>query len=283
MKKILLVFAVVFVVYQTTSLRAVYGQGKKDEITAEEKKAANELADRFIQRLDETGDIEPLIKEMFVRDFIRRFVSNEKREGGADPAGVKILFVPGLEVDAKLLDQASEEDWTNLYVSSFDVMQYAFGVTFNAGADYYVKGKEPGDEALEKTLATMFPQDVANSFHRSPILKNFIKKEDSSLIQTLDELRDVNNTLAGAVKILHRPENAQRMRPTKNAIAAQKLTKQKLASYLDPYVEIGGDGMYGFPKGTRFVRVFATIIHLLLLVRIDGEYKIVRAEFGSPD
>src|SRR5438477_5240231 len=116
MKKLSLVIAIFFVVCQTAYLPAVYSQTKKDEITAEEKKAANELADRFMQRLDETGDIEPLIKEMFVSDFIQRYVKEEKNKQARENAkSVRMVSVPSLEVDPALLDRASDEEWQQFY------------------------------------------------------------------------------------------------------------------------------------------------------------------------
>ncbi len=50
------------------------------EITAEEKRAAGELAERFMNRLDETGDIEPLINEMFAGDFMQRYIKRKQHE-----------------------------------------------------------------------------------------------------------------------------------------------------------------------------------------------------------
>src|SRR5258706_10385675 len=175
MKKIVLIFVAVLVVYHAASLPAVYGQAKKDEITAEEKKAANDLAERFIQRLDETGDIEPLTKEMFVSDFMQRYVAENKHEVAAGHEGKRILFATtGLEYDATLLDQAGEDAWLKLYISSFNVLHYAWVVTFNEGAKYYVKGKTPGDDVLEKTLNDMYPRPVLDLFNGNPLLKNFV-------------------------------------------------------------------------------------------------------------
>ena len=112
MKKISLVIVILFVVYHTASLSAVYGQPKKDEITAEEKKAARELADRFIQRLNETGDVEPLIKEMFVSDFMNRYVKEKLEQiKRGDQSGERIWFSPGIEYRSDLLKEATEEDW----------------------------------------------------------------------------------------------------------------------------------------------------------------------------
>ena len=78
-------------------------------------------------------------------------------------------------------------------------------------------------------------------------------------------------------------DGATKVKMTSDAREAQRVFKNKMGSKLGPYLETCDDECYGFPKGTRLVRIFASATHLLLIAKIGREYKIVSAEHGSPD
>src|SRR5258708_3682194 len=158
MKKILLAVAVIFVAYHMASLSAVYGQNKKDEITAEEKSAANELADRFIRRLDETGNIEPLIKEMFVNDFMQRYVSEGKHQMAVEPDTKRILFSSGFEYDPVLLDKATDDDWRKFYITSFNFLQYEIVISLNEMSKYGRPMTRVEQDKFETFVETIYPE-----------------------------------------------------------------------------------------------------------------------------
>ena len=161
MKKLSLMIAILFAVYQAAYLPAVYGQPKKDEITAEEKKAARELADRFVKRLNETGDIEPLLKEMFVSDFVGRYVKEKREETQEGHVSVNgIMFTTGLQYDPRLLETATEDDWRALYVNTFSFLNYGLTFMVNVGAKSKASGREIDDEEMEKIMSKMYPSSV---------------------------------------------------------------------------------------------------------------------------
>src|SRR5580765_8329481 len=82
------------------------GQTADYQPTAEEKKAALDIADRFETRLDETSDIAPVIREMFVTDHVTRYVAEVKANRGAEVVkGDSIFFITGIEYSPALLDQ----------------------------------------------------------------------------------------------------------------------------------------------------------------------------------
>ncbi|MGH9948497.1 MAG: hypothetical protein ACRD6X_15065, partial [Pyrinomonadaceae bacterium] len=56
----------------TLTIVICLGQKNGSTLTTEEKEAVEKLSEQFIQRLIDSGDIEPIINELFVTDFIQR-------------------------------------------------------------------------------------------------------------------------------------------------------------------------------------------------------------------
>ncbi len=286
MKKLLFAFAILFAIHESAYLSAVYAQSKDEQLTVEEKKSAQDLADRFINRLDETGDIEPITKEMFASDFIARYVVEQKRKRSLEkPSHGSIFYTSGLNYDPALLDVATEEDWRSFYLSTFNFMQYGFGVTLNAIAKSTLKGGPVEDDELEKAVHGMYPKSIVKIFNADPILRNFIEKGDGpdKNIRTISDLRRVTNILTDAVKILRERNNANRMKMTPDARKVMSMMKEKMEEKTLPNLFIGDQDFFGFPKNTRFISIFPSITHNLLIVKIDGEYKILSATLTSID
>jgi hypothetical protein len=284
MKRLIFVIAVLFVGSCATNLAAVYAQATKDEITSQEKKAANEIADRFIARLDDTGNIEPLTKELFVSDFMLRFVKEKKRELLAkQELKDRMFFTSGIEYDASLLDMATDDDWKRLYCGTFNHLYYGYAVTQNALAKSLLSGKEL-DDTLDKVLENIYPPGVLKLFDANPILRNFIKKKDNSRpIRTVEELRSVNDALEQGVKLLRTDKRARQMKMTPDSKRVLEVMKNKMHDELGPTLEIADSDEYGFSKGTRILLIRASAAFQLMIVRVGGEYKIFSANLYAGD
>jgi hypothetical protein len=48
------------------------GTAQEEKLTPEEEREARALAGEFIRRLDETGDVTPLLSELYINDFAER-------------------------------------------------------------------------------------------------------------------------------------------------------------------------------------------------------------------
>ncbi len=281
MRNVFIIITTLFIISWTTQVSAVFAQGKIYELTAEEKKAAQDIGDRFMQRLAETGDVEPLIKEMFVNDFMQRYVKARKHELSAGKeASTNITFGPGIEYSSSLLDKPTDEEWRQLYVSMFNFQQYGFMVAFNMSA----KSLLNGDEMDEKVIDNIFPKGVMNILDADPILCNLIQeKNNQNIIKTIDEFRRVNKTLSAAINLLHSGNYKNKVKMLDDARKVLKTFKEKAAKEMEPSLVFADEESFGFPKGTRFVRVFASVTHVLIVVRLGGEYKIVGADFVAID
>jgi hypothetical protein len=275
-------FALVFLIFLGCSI--VVGQDPKNQLTPDEKKATNEIVNRFTRRLDETGDIKPVINEMFVNDFMARYVKDKIAEVKAKRIGSeRILFTSGIEYDAGLLEKASDDDWRRLHISAFNFMQHGYLVMFNAASPYLVAGNEPEDSALEKVVNEMYPRSVETLFDADPILRNFIRKKGNTRsIVTVDELRNVNKTLAAGTTLI-RADGKPELRMSEDSIRALKMLRADTSLGLGPYLEVCERECYGFPAGTRLIKIFASPTHLLVITKVGSEYKIVSAIHSSPD
>lgn len=278
--------AVLCAAFQAASLTAVYAQNKDDEITSEEKTAATALADRFMQRLDETGNIEPLIKEMFVSDFMQRYVKAAKHAVSAGNAGKQIGFSTGLYYDPSLLGQASDDDWQRLYIADFNFMQYGFVVSINEMAKYGRPMTDAEQEALDCFVKTIYPRRVTRLFDGNPILKDLFDDEGgfgTAVVKNADDLRSVYVTLNEGNDLLFRSKGGIGIGLSGNARRVLADFRTRTAKELAPNVELVEAELYGFPKGTRFISIFASATHYLLIVKLGNEYRILSAQFSSPD
>ena len=251
-------------------------------LTPAEKAAVAELSVRFAQRLDETEDVEPLISEMYAADFTKRYLKEARKTADEDKAYARrILYVPGLEYDATLLSEATEDDWRALYVNTFNFMQYGLVVVFNAEAANLTAGKETDDDKLDDQLRNMYPPDVMTLVNKNVFLRNMVRKgNDAHPMKTVEELRGVNKVLADINQLLRKTGKGK---PSGEAQKALKLVKEKLGDQLGPSVDICTTECFGFPKGTRTITLFATPMHSLLIAKVGADYKIISAQITSPD
>ncbi len=265
---------------------SVCGQVVDDQPTAEEKKAALDLADRFETRLDETGDIVPVIQELLVADFTGRWVK-EKRAYQANEAvrSDRISYVSGIEYSPALLDQATEDDWRQLYSETFNFMQYTNVAMMNKMAPVILKDKNPVDKDekdLINDVTNIYPRAVLSLFDKHPILRNFITMKDKTPIKTVADLRSVNTTLKEALDILNK-SSANKMKMTPESQKVLKAFREKSGDELGPWIGVADRETYGFPKGTRIMTLFSSPMHELTITKVGGQYKIIDARISSPD
>ena len=288
MKKLLLLTAFFCGVYQVALIRPILAQADTEKPTAEELKAAREISSRFVQRITETGDIEPLIKEMFVADFMRRYVKERKIEERkietSKDRETHTLFAPGTEYDTVLLDKATDEDWRRFYIATFNFMQYGFTYVFNSETKSLAAGKKEDDIDLERLTSDMYPPTVIELFGTDPVLRNFVRKQGPPRpIRTVEELRNVNSLLEKALKILYTGSAAVNGKLSETSKIVLKKLIENPDKDSDPSLEVCDDECYGFAKGTRMLNVYAVPSYILLIAKVGSDYKVIFAFHGSPD
>jgi hypothetical protein len=282
MKKIFLLTLVLFVVCHLAGSPNVYAQKKTDEITAEETKAANELADRFVQRLDETGDIGAVVSELFVPDYMERHVREQKlelSEVAESPKRNNLRFVPWIDYSPSLLEQVPALDWRELYVSVFNFSQYGITSGLNLYSKEILAGKDfdPDPNDVKK----IYPKKVRDLLDQDPIVSNLIvRKNTSNIIATVDDFRRVTKILKQADEILRNPKP---LRMNADAVKVQQTFSGKVRAELGPTLIVDEKGRFGFPARTRMFQVWASVWVSLTVTKVGNDYKIIEAFVSSPD
>lgn len=232
-------------------------------LTAEEAKRARAVAAEFSERLLRARDLAPVVREMFVADFARRYVAEQgKRHGG----GGDFMFdgIPALQFRRELAAAHAESElWPRFYVAANDLLHYGF-LTFMA------KGG-PKPNALEQELRRVYPAEVFELFARRPTLANFfVKRGDYVAVDTLEELRETTETLERAARLTR--EQLDRNVPLKpEKLDANMGELRRMADRLpvEP-LDTGGESFLGYPAGTRLLKV-VTPVGLMLILAPDGD------------
>jgi hypothetical protein len=245
----------------------------QDEITREEYKSAQETVDLFVKRFIETGDLAPVIDELFVADFIQRYKKHQKNIGQESNAPSEIFFAPGLWYKPDLLNQATDDDWRRFYIATYNFFYQVFIVGMNRMANDLLKGNTPDDKEIE----SIFPQKISEFFNAHPILKNFIRGKDRQIpIGALEEMRSVTVTLERGLRLLREELGSGQLKPSdESKKAIEMLNRWDL---VNPLVEVSEKEFYGYPPGTRALLIQPPLMFGLILVDVNGKYKIVWAE-----
>ncbi|MBV9209755.1 MAG: hypothetical protein JOZ52_03950 [Acidobacteria bacterium] len=86
---------------------------QKEQLSPEEEREARAIAEEFIERLEKTGDIAPLVKDLYVSDF------NSRLRGQTEG------FLP-LAIKREVARQMSDEDILRAYTASINCMYLTF-------------------------------------------------------------------------------------------------------------------------------------------------------------
>jgi hypothetical protein len=228
----------------------------------------------FARRLRESGDFGPLLSDLFVSDFIERFINEQVQRISEEHKGeTDLYFVPGLDYNSHLLRQAPPEEWRRLYVASHSFIYQGFA----SGIAVALSRLEKNGEIENLEESEMYPQDVIDLLEKDPILTNLIKMKDlNRSVNTREELVRVTKVLEQALLIIREKQGKGFDKKQSRFEKMWELKKEK--GDLKPRIEIAEREYFGYPKGTRFCHVVTPVMFQLTLVRAGGVLKIVWAE-----
>jgi len=245
------------------------------QISPAESQGAQEVANLFIKRLEETADLSRLFSELYAGDFIERYITQQQKSLARDQrASEALFFAPGLEYAPQLLRQATPDEWKRFYVATYNFIYSGFVIGMNRSAKDLLSGKEPSSQILKD----IYPPKVVKLLGQHPILKNFIEmKERSKPVGTVEEMRSIITTLEQATTLL-RGEANKRYELTDDSKRLIELLKQ--SGMLEASVGVTDEEFFGYPRGTRVLYVPTPFMLQLTIVNTDGKYKIVWTEPG---
>jgi hypothetical protein len=276
----------------------------QDGPTQAELVLAQETADLFMKRLDETGDFATVIDEMYAEDFIERYLEQQIRESdGLDlNSSSTIEFSLGLEYKRSLLKQAAIEDWKRLYIAVNNFTYHLMVSGLNYNADDMLNDREVDDETAVKWV----PSKVIALLNNHPILKGYFglddrkpvesepaevaqsaasaEKSEPKSIETPEEMQDVAETLQEAVRLLLEEQGDHSRRLTEAAKSALEVNRLRLKDEgMEPGITVLERKYMGLPVGTRLLFVPTPFMFCLDIAEVDGKPKIVTAHLAFPD
>ncbi|HXM35401.1 MAG TPA: hypothetical protein VN920_09460 [Pyrinomonadaceae bacterium] len=240
-------------------------QTNDQQITERESQEALELAQQFTTRFLETKDLTPIVKELYVTDFIERY----KQARAVNPDFNKaphLYFVPGLEYNSRLLTEANAEDWQRFYVAANNFILFGFVSVI----------KKSPKEIEDLKVTDLYPASVIKLLSRNPNLANMIEKKGGSRpIGSAEEMRNSTAVLEQA--------NAA-MREKLQGKPAAKIDNKGLIGkmngddFFKPHLQVMDEEFFGFPKGTRVVLITTPLLYQLMLVSTESKLKILWAD-----
>ncbi|HEU0185113.1 MAG TPA: hypothetical protein VFS27_07345 [Blastocatellia bacterium] len=299
MTRRILRIATVLVIIQSLLFFPAPVSRAQDDLTNAEIILAQEIADLFMQRLDETGDFSTVIDELYAEDFIERYIRQQIREGKESDSPSNVFFEPGFKIKRDLLKQATVEDWRSLYIA---VNNFAYHLTvagLNYHADDYLNGRAPDDETDMKCI----PTKVVALLKNHPIFKGYFPLDDKKPvegapaeaaqtdsaeeesepkpIETPEEMQDVTETLKEAVRLLLEEQGDHSPRLTEPAKSALEVARLKLKDkgMMESSIEVLEKERMGLQPGTRVLNAPTPIMCWLEIAEVNGKRKIVQAQF----
>jgi hypothetical protein len=246
-------------------------------VTKDEEREEREVAAAFTDRLIETHDFAPVVRELYAGDFMSRYLKNEL-DAGPHPASAAFMLdgVPGIFFKETLASSDDSEYWPRLYVAAQTFLHFSLLSLYSKKS---LKEISKADDLDERDILDVYPPEVVKLLDSNPTLANFLLKKGRPVdVTTPDELRDVTTTLEEAVR-LTRAHLDERL--AKGTHLAQNLRMMKAAAAQTKIELLTDEEFMGYPKGTRFFKVFTPIGYKLILVKDGGAMKVVWASVPS--
>ena len=226
---------------------------KSNKATADDLQAAKAVAAKFDTRLQQRKDITPLINEMFVAHFLGQL----RRDPEEFPLAVFRPYVASRVKQNELL-QYYILTMNSYYLNS---LYLASTIDFST--------TERSDLSPER----MYPNDLLTLLKSNPAIAEQMNTPDGK-IKSLKQLRRMLPTLRRAVELMRaylkkHPPDGELYKRNVSLLNSRGNTFQ-------PWDTICDEDCYGFPKGTRLIRI-NTAFFQLLLVREENELRILSA------
>jgi hypothetical protein len=257
-RKALILFILLSLSVGGVSGRAIsesQAQKQSEEITADEIRDAQQTAKLFIKRLSETRDLRPIIKEMYATGFTKGALKSEL-----------LMGLIGLPVGDT--EQSSQEELLSYYTLAFSV-QYVLTAL--------LASKVSLDEEAAAKSFELLPQNVKD-YMRSVEEPKGIKPQER--VRFLNEANEKTLTLLKEYLSKNPPEGTEQFQ--KNLAAFTAHLNDEGNHWGKPSVMVFEEKGYGYPAGTRFIRMEVPFHIGLVLVKEKGQLKILFATSVIP-
>ena len=137
----------IILVLSLNSIPFAFAQTKSDEpkLTEAERKEVGEIAVQFSFQFLKNKDITPLVKKIFLDDFVERYRKEMLKKLGED-----IWLLPILNYNVQLLAKDSANDWQKFYISGNN---FYLSMTAAISEQVLKKNKEFRDSEVNKIFS----------------------------------------------------------------------------------------------------------------------------------
>lgn len=245
-----------------------YAAAEDDDLTDVERKEAQQTAQRFVKRMQETRDVAALVDELFVRDFTSHLTN-----GGA--------VAPELY---QRLDRAERLQlfsvWYNLsYLNLVDIQMNKFG------RERYT------DEGEEFRFKSILPVVLAEKLQRILSGAQYYTEADGDDRQFLDRgkllswLTDLEAALSEARVHLAKQniEQTTEFQKELNDIVLGTGINYPVNAYIGGGSVKDSEPLIGYPADAKFFHIDTPLIIAVILVKEDGKMKIANLTFADGD
>jgi hypothetical protein len=266
-----------------------------DEIRADEDWEAREIARQFIQRFEETGDIESLVKDLYVKDF------SERLRQDTDP----YFFIT---IEPEVAAQATDEDLRRHYATSLQFTYLSAFLYAAAGSARMAQSNtESGDDVSEPTIEEVLTQPVAAVLRSDPVLAAWMAEEfdnkgspnesgqsadsqvateddstekrveeDAQKFKDVEQLRHYLSAIEQAIKLMREHLKSLPVPRTWQALQdwMRDPEQERENDPVSPYVNVLTSEHFGAPKGTRLISL-NILAFRMDLIQVDNQLKIL--------
>ena len=235
----------------------------KQQLDTNDLSEARQVAIEFTTRFLEKTDLNLLVNDLFVTNFIERY-NAEKIKTLAPSSPTDLYFVPGLDYNSRLLAEAGPEDWLRFYTAANNFVFFGF-----------VTGIKNSRDVANIQPSEMYPSSVIRLLDTNETLSNMIvKKGKSKPVSTVAEMRSVTAILERAAALMRQELKGK---PPLH-IDEKAMIDAMQDDFFKPIVETVDDH-FGLSKGERVILINTPILFRLTLVKtLNNKFEILWAE-----
>jgi hypothetical protein len=235
-------------------MTAVIGFSAEEKgITKQEEREAQQFAQRFVKRLQETRDVTPIIDEMFLPDFISHFVSGDET---VSPS-LYSLLMPA-ERQRLFIAQTNAG-----YLATLDVICKP-------------ERKMSEEEKYKSAFESILPSATAEKLRNAAWPNNqfaFSSYEDfQSRLPEIEKALSEARTYLISHLIEQTPEFQSKLDDTVKGTGMN----YRVRAYIGGDEIKDSESLVGFPANQKFFRVETPLQMGVILIRDDNQMKVVR-------
>lgn len=248
-------------IFLTATPNTLAWQEEEQPISDREVREAQQAAQRFVRRIQQTRDVAPLIRELFAPDFVSHFVSSDCEC-----------------MSQELYSRLSKSERIRWFVA---LNNLSYLVTLDV---LHGPSRNPEDKNYRaSSFKGILPDKIAEELQKLMVHENDYQVKDYRAFRSL--LTRMEKVLAEARAHLVRQGIEQT--PEFQRELADKVTGTGIDYRVRAYV--GGQNikdsgpLIGFPSRQKFYRVEIPLMMGVILTKVRGRMKIVRLTYVDGD